>query len=132
MRIWASAIGLMLGQGLGAALAEERLPSAEQCRILTAHQPDADVAYRPSPDMVPADLAPQAPAPDQLALDLKGPVISLGSATSAHNNLSRQLVIGQVMVTLDARGQAQLSLNGQPLGADDQAQMMVLCARQKR
>ena len=132
MRIWTSAICLILAFCFGPALrADDRIPSAEQCQILLPHVPDSDVTYRPSPDMVPADLSPQGPAPDKMTLDLKGPVIGAGAGTSANTTLSRQLVVGQVMIELDAQGRASLSMNGRPLSANDQAQMIALC-RQRR
>ncbi len=127
MRSWISASLILLGFS-GTAMADEAMPSVEQCQVLTRHIPDASVAYQPSHDVVPADLDPQSPVTGPMTMDLKAPKSTNGSVA---NPLTRPLIIGQITVSLDAQGQAHLSMNGQPLGADDQVRLATLCNRRR-
>jgi hypothetical protein len=103
------------------------------CRTLVAHQPAADVAFRPGVDsrgrrVAGADLEPSAPPvlarewSFDLNVDLRGRVPA-GSPL-----FEPQLNVGRITMAPDGK----IAFNGQPLGDPEQVALAELCARRAR
>jgi hypothetical protein len=129
MRIILS-LGLMIGWLIGSA-SWAAAPTADQCAALAAsihHHPSPDVAYRPDPDVVPAEIKPQpdAIAPhDPIKMDLKSTTGFPGSPTQP----ARQANYGQITIDIAEDGNARVLLNGRAVDDDTSAQLLAACAK---
>ena len=103
------------------------------CRALVAHQPAADVAYKPGVDVkgrpvAGADLEPSAPPvlAKEFTFDLN---IDLRGRVPAGSPLFQpQLNVGRIALTPDGK----IAFNGQPLGNPEQVAIAELCQRRAR
>lgn len=107
------------------------------CRWLTRHVPDADVAYRPGVDaagrpVVPADLAmqPRVEVPREVGIDITVPLrrfLAPGSLADLIGDA--EVAVGRVTVDT-ATGLA--SYEGQPLQDAETARLVALCRARSR
>ncbi len=111
------AVCLVLGRSLPSFSAEI---STETCAELVAHEPDADVAFQPGigadgEAVLPADIdaAPPITAPDVFVIDVTAPL--------------RGRFVSDALVGTVLYDGGRLSFNGQPLGADETAQITAVC-----
>ena len=103
------------------------------CRTLVAHQPSADVAYRPGVDargrkVAGADLDSSTPPvlAKEFTFDLN---VDLAGRLPAGSPLFQpQLNVGRITVAPDGR----IAFNGQPLGSPERVAIAELCARRAR
>jgi hypothetical protein len=109
----------------GSVVAQPRL-SAADCARVTAHVPDASVAYTPGVDasgraVAPADLAPPPlVAPPQIGFLLS---VDLAQRLNLPPGLRGELPLGLVVIE-----NGQLLFNGRPIGSGTESALAAACA----
>ena len=103
------------------------------CARLSAHVPDANVAYQPGVDargrpVVPADLNPAPPLvlPDEITIAVTVDLQQRFGIPASSSLYKREASIGTVVVRPDGSA----SFNGQPLTSQEQSALAFLCQRQ--
>ncbi len=106
------------------------LTTAECRRLVVAHAPSADVAYRPGVDVygrpvAPADLGSRPPLelPDRIVIDVLIPLRQVLGNRAPPRTEDSEVRLGEIVLEGD-----RLSFNGQPL-ADPEAQAVAAACR---
>lgn len=134
-------VGLVLGAGFAMSTVASTVTVAEpviiisknDCARLVAHQPSADVTYKPGVDVhgravAPADLpgTPQIAIPEEIAIDITVEIQKRFNIPSNSALFKPEARVGTVVVKPDGSA----TFNGQPLTSPEQQALSALCQKQ--